>query len=528
MNKTVQANIGGFVFFLDEEAYSALEHYLKSLRKTFRNEDGADEIINDIEIRIAELFKEYLGNHREVVSTQDVNKAIEIMGKPEDLDEETTESKKDFNDSFQTKTKKRIFRDPENRVLGGVAAGLASYLDIDPVIIRILFVISLFTGVGVIVYLVLWIVIPEAKSTADKLMMKGENINIENIEKAIKKEFNEVKKKLEEAGKAIDEKSIQSSANNLGKALEQIVLKLFEIIKTLLKFVFKFLGFSVLIVLAIAIFSLSVSLLGSGINISGLRVGPIELMEYTQALFVNETHLWLFFAGLIGLTALVVFSIISLSIQLIFNHKWYNPAWNSLLSMIAFLSIGTLVFSGVWLAGAFSNEARYTLQEEVSEISINDTIHFSANTNMQLEDYGWDKNFYWVAEEGNQYLRRVSVRIEKNKSEQTLVEFHKKSKGRTKADARTAAKEILYSYQRENNAFQFDNYFQLAENQRFRMQELDIKVFIPEGQIIHFDESMIDISKYTRKHQDSKDYELVGNYWKMGSSGLECLSCKIN
>lgn len=534
MNKTVQVNIGGFVFFLDEDAFQHLQNYLQSLRQTFRKEDGADEIIGDIERRIAELFKEYLGTYREVVSLSDVKKVVEIMGKPEDFDEEATGEQTFNNESFGGKTKKRIFRDTDNRVLGGVASGLAAFLNIDPVITRIIFIISMFAGFGVVVYLVLWIAIPEAKTTADKLMMKGENVNIENIEKAIKKEFEEVKKKLEKAGerleKAGDElssKSFKREARGFGKFIEDFIMAILQIVKHVLSFVFKFVGVVILLIASFVLITFILSLLGSGINFNGLHLGPTEVMEYTRAIFVNSTHMWLVIGSLISISIMIVLSILLLGVRLILNQKWYNPAWNTLISLILFASFGTLVVSGIWLAGSYSNDSRYTIQEEIPNISSSDTLYISTSTNMRLEDYGWNQNLYWIAEGGKQYLRRVSISIVAHKAEHTLIELHKESNGRTKSEARENAKSILYSYQIDGAHISFDNYIELAEDQRFRSQGLEIKLYVPEGQSIYLAESMIDITKFSRKAEESKEYELVGNFWRMSDSGLVCISCRL-
>lgn len=182
MNKTLTINIAGSVFHIDENAYQKLDQYLKAIKRSFPKEEQ-DEIIHDIEIRIAELFSENITDENQVVTLNDVDRVISIMGKPEDyiLDEETTTSN---NTQYIYNTSKKLYRDGDRAMVGGVLAGLGHYFKIDTVWMRIIFMILvLFYGTGVLLYLILWIIVPEAKTTSQILEMQREPINISTIEK---------------------------------------------------------------------------------------------------------------------------------------------------------------------------------------------------------------------------------------------------------------------------------------------------------------------------------------------------------
>jgi len=204
MKTTITINLGGRVFHIDDDAYEMLHTYLIAIEKQFISDDERKEVMSDVEARLSELFTETLGQKRDVIMKEDVTKVIEIMGEPKDfIDEESANGTSDSGKSSSKKTTssktttKRLFRDPDNRVLGGVCSGLGAYFRIDPVIFRILFVlISLGMGSGIIIYLILWIVIPEATTTAQKLEMRGEPITIENIKKAVREEFENVRKNM--------------------------------------------------------------------------------------------------------------------------------------------------------------------------------------------------------------------------------------------------------------------------------------------------------------------------------------------
>lgn len=198
MKTTITVNLGGLVFHIDNDAYEMLNTYLIAIEKQFNSEAERKDIMADIETRIAELFTEMLGKKRDVIRKEEVLKVIEIVGQPEDfMEEETSPPGSSRKKSTTYQSTKKLYRDPDNRVLGGVCGGLGAYFNIDPLVFRILFILIFFgMGSGLIIYIILWIVIPEAHTTAQKLEMRGEPITIENIKKAVREEFENVRKNM--------------------------------------------------------------------------------------------------------------------------------------------------------------------------------------------------------------------------------------------------------------------------------------------------------------------------------------------
>ncbi|RZJ37064.1 MAG: PspC domain-containing protein [Chryseobacterium sp.] len=196
MNKTLSIALAGFSFTIDEQAYIKLSDYLNALRNSLDAAE-ADEVMNDIEIRMVEIFKETLGK-REVINDPDVEKVIAQIGTPEQIDEQEEvyfsegKQKKSRNTgtfSYSTNSQKQLFRDPENAKLGGVCAGLASYFGMDVTMMRLIwiavFIIGfplapLFLFVGLL-YVILWAVLPKAESASDFLKMKGKPLNFDNL-----------------------------------------------------------------------------------------------------------------------------------------------------------------------------------------------------------------------------------------------------------------------------------------------------------------------------------------------------------
>ena len=192
MKKTLTINLAGMVFHIDDDAFEALKNYLDRVKKELHSVDGGNEIYEDVEARIAELFSEKLKNNKQVITQKEVDEIIRTMGQPGDI---SGKSEGDQHKSYDYKKNyKRMYRDPDNRIIGGVCSGLAAYWRVDPTLVRIIFILlAIFGMAGVLIYLILWVVLPEAQTVAQKLEMRGEPVNLSNIGDFFREEFNNVK-----------------------------------------------------------------------------------------------------------------------------------------------------------------------------------------------------------------------------------------------------------------------------------------------------------------------------------------------
>jgi phage shock protein PspC (stress-responsive transcriptional regulator) len=174
MKITESINIGGLVFTIDNDALIRLQNYLNSIERYFTSKEEREEILADIEARIADLFQQQLNDKKEVIEISDVDHIIETLGMPEDfLPPNQEKTKYTFNE--RQNRYNRLYRDTDNTILGGVCSGLGHYFNADPVIIRVLFVLlTFFAAGGIILYIVLWVVLPPAISLAEKNEMKGQ------------------------------------------------------------------------------------------------------------------------------------------------------------------------------------------------------------------------------------------------------------------------------------------------------------------------------------------------------------------
>lgn len=190
MRKTVSITISGQLFHIEEQAYRTLDEYLESIRYHFSTYEDREEIVSDIEGRIAEHFNEKLSKARNVVSEADVNDLIAHMGTVKDFEAFEAEAPHDAPKGKEHRAfepPRRLYRDADNQMIAGVASGIANYFGIDPTVVRLLFVATLFFGgAGIILYIVLWIILPEARTTSEKVEMRGQPLTLRRIEATIR------------------------------------------------------------------------------------------------------------------------------------------------------------------------------------------------------------------------------------------------------------------------------------------------------------------------------------------------------
>ena len=299
MKKTFNINLGGIVFHIDEDAYELLDKYLSNLRIHFSKEEGAEEIVHDMELRISELFSERLNERKQVVTLKDVEEIIAQMGKPEEFSEDTTQDTNEY--IKEEKTPKRLFRDPDNKVMGGVCSGIAAYLGWDVTLLRIIVIVLalpffvdgfiLFNWI-VISYVVAWIVIPEANTATEKLSMKGMKVNVENIGKTVTDGF-------EKVNDFVKSEKPRSFFQRIGEAIVGVVGFLIKCILVIAAICFTPILFVVLIVF--------VSLLAAATGV--INVVPTMLYEMMPKVDWSIVNLSPFTTSLMSISGIMVIGI---------------------------------------------------------------------------------------------------------------------------------------------------------------------------------------------------------------------------
>ncbi len=469
MNKTININLGGFPFVIDEEAYNTLHLYLENIKKHFSKSEGADEIVSDIEDRIAELFNQSLGS-RIILNNADVKKMIGVMGTPEDFGAENKGSESTYQSTNNFKTGKRLFRDPDDKIVGGVCSGISAYLGIeDPIWLRAAFAISFFVfGSGFFVYIILLMILPKAETSADKLSMKGEHINIENIAKIVEDGVNHISSTINEVGNNLSGTNSTHTKHKLNDTLSNIVAMLGKVFLTLLAVIqpiIKMIGILVLFVLGLVLLALFMSL-----------IFGFPLVDY---FYEGNTLLGgLTFANLFFLIGIPVLGIIFLLTKLLFNYS-YTPKWSNGLKIFFWVNFGALFFL---LPFGFRNFS-HSGTETTSFDKKSDTLLIKINTkdaddfNINFGDLGIKEGFIEIS-------NNIDLNIETTTDSVFTIEKKMISRGRNEEQAKKNAKNTVYNIEIKGNELVLDKTFLIPKGSLWRGQKVKITVKVPNNKIV--------------------------------------------
>lgn len=528
MNKTININLAGIIFHVDEEAYAVLTDYLRKLKAQFNRQEGGDEIMMDIEARLAELFTERMGETRQVISLADVEATIEIMGQPEDYADPDAEEEMNGSSSGQStsgdyrtyRAPRRLYRDPDDNILGGVCSGLAAYMNTDPIWIRLAFVaLVIGAGTGFWLYIILWIVIPEAKTTAQKLQMRGEKINISNIEKSVREELKNVGESLNKLGK---DGRIKKGGNRIANAVEELVETLLKIIGAILKFVFKLIGIAFLIIAVVVLVVLFSAAVGHGINIQGSNVGLTEIYSYITAFLptgYSETFVWTAFVLL--LIAPIV-GLITASSKILFNYKLSNKPLITLAGLMSLSGIVMFLILGFASAREFEGRETDTSQFAVQNATVENAIQLKLSE--AVYDVPYDSEVY-IDNDKHIIISEVDLDVRRTRESTPYVEVTRKSHGRSRNHASELASRIEFDIMQEGNTIFMDEFLRVDLDDRFRGQEVDVVLYLPEGYSVYLDYSVRKIINDIDNVTDTYDPYMVEHVWMMTSKGLACADC---
>lgn len=527
MNKTVNINLANTFFHIDEEAYTKLRRYLEAIKRSFSGTTGSDEIIADIETRVAELFSEKMEHERQVITQKEVDAVIEVMGQPEDymVDEDIFEDVPRSKSTSEKRKVKKLYRDVDHKYIGGVCAGLEYYLGFDALWIRLIFILlAIFSGFGLVAYILLWILVPEAGTTSQKLDMTGEPINISNIERKVKEGFDDVADKVKNVDYDKVGNKVKSSSKTFFDTVGDIIMFFFKVFGKFIGILLIIIGASTLIGLFIAMFSVGV--------IDAVHFPGLDLYEIVNT---SGAPVWLVSLLLFFAIGIPFFFLLYLGLKILVKNlkSIGNIAKFSLLGLWL-ISIGTLIVFGVRQAAEFSTVGSTTINDELTYDSTNDTIQIRMNEtryDYDLENIHFGRMRLSYDENDSPILISDDVRFNVKKSEDSVlrIRVRKDSHGRTFKQARERAAQVNYNYALSGNEVLLDKYLTTATSNKARQQEVRSTIYIPAGKVISFDRS-------TRHHinrgtQNDRDYYRSGiadHIWVMGEDGeLKCQECPV-
>ena len=533
MNKTVSANISGIIFNVEEHAYEKLRLYLDTIRSFFKNSDGRDEIMADIEGRIAELFSERIHERKNVISMSDVESVISIMGEPEqyvdeDVETETTEKTTESNTSSKRtstgrKKPRRMYRDGKNPVIGGVASGISAYLGWDPVWLRLVFAFAFFLGFGFILYLILWIALPEAKTTAEQLEMHGESVTVQNIGRKVEESIDGISDRLQKAGDKLNDLDTDYYADRAKSGANQVLAVIkgfFQAFGKIIGVAFIFMAISGLIVLLYGLTSAD-----GFITIADDSVHVMSYNDAAEMVFQSNSMIDLAFFGILIAAGIPILALMYAGINLIFNIKAGTKAVGISLAIIWIAGVVTCGFVGVDTGRQFVDEADVYENLALTE-SIGDTLYIDIKEDLYFDNHfkGHHMESFELVLLENDSIRRGDpyVDVIEGTSDSIEVELKRTSHGPSQKQAITYAKNINYEWEQKGNRLWLAPYYSSPVSDKLRAQHVKVKVKLPVGKTIYLgaltDRVIYDVRNYT----DTHDSRMPGHFWTMTRQGLVC------
>ncbi len=484
MKKTLYINLNGFAFHIEEDAYDELKAYLDKIEKSFFDKEEAKEIIEDIEARIAELFRSSYSSNNEVITLGKVREMIRTMGEPQDIAdvEEPQEEERKSRQHAKTESSysKRLYRDPENRVLGGVCAGLGAYFNIDPIIFRVIFVIAVvFYGFSVVPYVILWIVMPRAVTIKQKLEMKGP-AGYEKWEQTLRDEYQEVSEKFKNS------KTYKNFNKGVYKGSEQV--------GSFLRNVIRILGGAIGIFIMVLVIALLISLaitLTFGVtffDFAGISTYITGLPHY----FLSSSEITMGVIAVMIVVGVPLLLLFFLGFKMVFNFKTRN-------GLIVLLSIAIWIGGIVMLTYAIAHQSRNYRevnsfhQSQVIEEPVSKSIYIKANANKysfdsrnQLFEFN-QLDIYMIDE---QIFVMGSPRIKLVNGPEFSIDVKKTSRGSNEENAIDNAHNVEYFWSQKDSVLYVDKFITLAPKTKVRDQRVNVVISIPERYNVEIDDEL--------------------------------------
>lgn len=514
MNKTINTNLGGMLFYIDENAYVKLNNYFDAIRRSLKNTSSTDEILKDIELRIAELLTENRKNDNTIVSLNEIEQIISVMGQPEDyyIENESQENEtqnKHFN--YTKNHSKKLYRDKENGTIGGVATGLAHYFGVEAVWLKVMFLIFVFAGfgTGIIAYIILWIATPEAVTTSEKLEMTGEPVTISNIEKKIREEFESVSDKI----KNTDYSDLSNKAKKNGDKIGEVLLKI------IMGFI-KILGVFIVIFASIMLITLMTFFVVSLINSEYQEY--VSLINYTQIpSFIINIALFL----AIGIPFL---NFTLFGLRLIKNKsRNINKATKYSLNALWIISVVFLIAFGINRSVEQFVDTKFEMSTPLNT-TLTDTIKVKfINNDSYSKNIKENTNFKIVKNSKNEsllYSNNVELHILQTDQQSAYLKIVKKASGNTIGNANKNIEDIEYLYSINKNEVILNNYYTYPTKDKYKNQEVILYLYVPEKSILKLDSSVANYLENTTENY----WNLIASYsnciFEMKNNELNCIS----
>ncbi len=519
MNKTIIININGIIFHIEEDAYELLKAYMTDVKKHFAYSKDSEEIVGDIENRIAEMFSESLAEEKkQVIILKDVELVIAQMGA---VNEFTDDEEPVFT---ETVGEKKLYRDLDDKWLGGVCAGIAHYFNAKTSIVRMIALLTFFIGgSGLMIYIILWIVMPKAKTRAEKMAMKGEPFNLHNFKRNLDEEVEALKQNFNNAHN--EARPFFSYAGGAAKSLIQLLLAfLGKVFKAIIKIG---VGFIILIgaIALLATFIALFSALGFW-NSSEINIFPFNAInpEYRTSLFLSA-----FFLVTIPIAALLFFAF-----RILTNRKILTRTASFVMLIIWLTALVSGIYYGSSLAAEFSEEA--TFQQTIAlkphnsyQLELNEAILLSKEDSIEYGIEGAQNTRSITINGARSEVnapRNIRLTIIKGDTDVPLLIEEFSAKGPTFKMALNYARQISYQFTQKDSILNFSGNIHTPLHEIWRDQSIKLKLVLPANTLLYIDGKLnyyLDDANLHDCQPDGVPEETVSE-WAITDTGLKCVN----
>lgn len=588
MKKNISINISGIIFHIEEDGYETLRKYLDSIKRYFASFEDSSEILIDIESRIAEIFLAKLNEGKQVITSEDVNSLIATMGSVSDFkaaeeqelgaEEFASQEGKNKNQSSSSgaarEASKKLYRDQKRKIAGGICAGLGHYFNIDPVwprllfallvlgsygsllivyiilwivlpaseeleeeasvkkmyrdsekkviggvasgvaaffgvdiaVVRVLFVLfAFFGGLGLLTYIILWIALPQAKTITEKMQMQGEAFTLSNIETTVKKNLNEKDEKEESVLTKIvlfPFRLIAMIIEGISKVLGPVFKVAIDVMRTLIGLVISLTGLSMFIAILIA-----AGLVFGFISISALPTWwdvPVSEFGFPMEAFRNSFPTWTivfaFIAALIPTMFIILIGNSIIAKKIVFNAL---VGWS--MFVLFFISVGVMSFTIPQIVYSFKEEGEYRVEKT---FTMNGKMPVLKVNEVGLDDYD---------------VTSITIKGYEGNDIKLVQRFE--AQGNTRKAAGENAQMIDYTVTQSDSIITFDSNISFKKGSKFRAQRLDMDLFIPYNTLFVVEEGMWRMIDNNYREYDGYRDSNFDKTWKMTKDGFECVNC---
>jgi phage shock protein PspC (stress-responsive transcriptional regulator) len=503
MDKTIKINLGGTLFQIDEEAYKILKKYLQDIDSRLRNTPGGAETVEDIELRIAEIFQSQ-GGSAGVISKDNVEAMISIIGKPQDFDagSEEKETKEPY---YHTTSAKKLYRNPDDIIISGVCGGIGAYLSIEAVWVRLLFILfTCFFGIGFFVYIALWIALPSAHSDPQKREMYGRD-DYHTAAQKLKSGYSLTSGDSGYTTSGQPGSHVGNAFNEVFRALGKVLFIIVRIFLILVGITFVLTGFIALVSFIMVFF----------FNYPGyfsthsFGVNLFYLPDFLNYVVNPSIAPWILILSFIVIL-MPLLALIYWGVKMIF---WFR-ARDGIVSLIGLIiwvvcvaALSLLLFN----EGISYAETAKAVTEEVLEKTPSD-LYIVANH--KVADLHYDKEISFDEENYNVFFIDdnkglfISSGLNINNSDDNTLKINvrKRSAGRSRIDATRKAEGLLYDYRVSADTLYLDEYFAIPAGTKWSFDDVKVNLYIPEGTAVHFDKITEEMFRHRYYHEHNYNW----------------------